>query len=86
MVLFLKLLNLEKASKNENVEKAKRLQNIVIAGGVPTGVELAGRIAEMGAIVLPQKKGLMTHRFLYSFLVFKNVETPSNKGFQRLNS
>ncbi|MFL9832636.1 NAD(P)/FAD-dependent oxidoreductase [Chryseobacterium terrae] len=52
--LYLKnhlLLILEKASRNEDVNKAERLQNIVIAGGGPTGVELAGMIAEMGVFV-----------------------------------
>lgn len=45
------LLNLEKAARNKDERKAERLQNIVIAGGGPTGVELAGMIAEMGAYV-----------------------------------
>jgi len=52
--LYLKnhlLMNLEKAARNKDLRKAGRLQNIVIAGGGPTGVELAGMIAEMGAYI-----------------------------------
>lgn len=45
------LLTLEEASRNKDPEKAERLQNIVIAGGGPTGVELAGMIAEMGSYI-----------------------------------
>lgn len=45
------LLSLEKASRNNDMEKAERIQNIVIAGGGPTGVELAGMIAEMGSFI-----------------------------------
>jgi len=42
------LLNLEEAARNKDVSQAEKLQNIVIAGGGPTGVELAGMLAEMG--------------------------------------
>jgi NADH dehydrogenase len=42
------LLNLEAAARNKDRESAEKLQNIVIAGGGPTGVELAGMLAEMG--------------------------------------
>lgn len=42
------LLNMEKAVRtNDRAEKEKYL-NIVIAGGGPTGVEIAGMLAEMG--------------------------------------
>lgn len=52
--LFLRnhiLLNLEKAARNKDVHIAEKLQNIVIAGGGPTGVELAGMLAEMGTYI-----------------------------------
>lgn len=45
------LLTLEEASRNKNIKEAQKLQNIVIAGGGPTGVELAGMIAEMGSYI-----------------------------------
>ncbi len=45
------LLTLEEAARNKNIKEAQKLQNIVIAGGGPTGVELAGMIAEMGTYI-----------------------------------
>ncbi|SEM85618.1 NADH dehydrogenase [Chryseobacterium taichungense] len=45
------LLTLEEAARNKSVKEAQKLQNIVIAGGGPTGVELAGMIAEMGTYI-----------------------------------
>ncbi|GEN74579.1 NAD(P)/FAD-dependent oxidoreductase [Chryseobacterium hagamense] len=45
------LLTLEEAARNKDIKKAQKLQNIVIAGGGPTGVELAGMIAEMGTYI-----------------------------------
>lgn len=42
------LLTLEEAARNHDIKQAQKLQNVVIAGGGPTGVELAGMIAEMG--------------------------------------
>ena len=41
------LLNIEKATRTQDEAERKRLSNIVIAGGGPTGVELAGMLAEM---------------------------------------
>lgn len=41
------LLNIEKATRSKNEAERKSLSNIVIAGGGPTGVELAGMLAEM---------------------------------------
>ncbi len=41
------LLKLEQAVRTDSVQDRQRLANIVIAGGGPTGVELAGMIAEM---------------------------------------
>lgn len=66
------LLNLEKASKNQDENKAERLQNIVIAGGGPTGVELAGMIAEMGAFIAekeyPEIELNLSHLYLIDAL------------------
>lgn len=45
------LLTLEEAARNKDVKEAQKLQNVVIAGGGPTGVELAGMIAEMGKYI-----------------------------------
>lgn len=45
------LLTLEEAARNKDMKAAGRLQNIVIAGGGPTGVELAGMLAEMGKYI-----------------------------------
>ncbi|HEU4792005.1 MAG TPA: NAD(P)/FAD-dependent oxidoreductase [Flavobacterium sp.] len=46
------LLNMEKAVQTENEAERLKLTNIVIAGGGPTGVELAGMIAEMGTKIM----------------------------------
>ncbi|WP_374462810.1 NAD(P)/FAD-dependent oxidoreductase [Chryseobacterium sp.] len=45
------LLTLEEAARNKDIREAEKLQNIVIAGGGPTGVELAGMLAEMGRYI-----------------------------------
>lgn len=45
------LLTLEEAARNKDIKQAEKLQNIVIAGGGPTGVELAGILAEMGRYI-----------------------------------
>ncbi|MEP7258630.1 MAG: NAD(P)/FAD-dependent oxidoreductase [Flavitalea sp.] len=42
------LLNLETATKTINEAERGKLMNLVIAGGGPTGVEVAGMLAEMG--------------------------------------
>lgn len=42
------LLQLEKAVRVSSIEEKKMFANIVIAGGGPTGVEIAGMLAEMG--------------------------------------
>lgn len=46
------LLNMEKAIRTHDMKEKERLQNIVIAGGGPTGVEIAGMLAEMGRKVI----------------------------------
>ncbi|MDQ3291634.1 MAG: NAD(P)/FAD-dependent oxidoreductase [Bacteroidota bacterium] len=42
------LLNMEKAVRAKDLAERDRYLNIVISGGGPTGVELAGMLAEMG--------------------------------------
>lgn len=42
------LLNLEKSVLTDDPKEKERLLNIVIAGGGPSGVEIAGMLAEMG--------------------------------------
>jgi NADH dehydrogenase len=46
--------NYERAINIEKVEKRKYLMNVVIVGGGPTGVELAGAMAELRNNVLPK--------------------------------
>ncbi len=49
------LLNLEKASREPDPQARERLLNIVICGGGPTGVELAGMLAELGRHIAPRE-------------------------------
>lgn len=49
------LLNMEKAARLQDPEKRKQLLNIVIAGGGPTGVEVAGMLAEMARHIAPKE-------------------------------
>lgn len=46
------LLNMEKATSTHDPEEKEKHLNIVIAGGGPSGVELAGMLAEMGQTVV----------------------------------
>lgn len=46
------LMNMEKAVKTTNLQERARLLNLVIAGGGPTGVELAGMAGEMSKNIL----------------------------------
>ena len=48
------LQNLEKAIKESSESEREMLLNIAIAGGGPTGVELAGALAEMRKYVFPK--------------------------------
>lgn len=48
------LSSFEKANLTEDQEEQARLMSVVIVGGGPTGVELAGAIAEMRRYVLPK--------------------------------
>ena len=59
------LLSMEEAVRTTNPAEKERLLNIVIAGGGPTGVEIAGMLAEMGHNIAvkeyPEIKDLQGH-------------------------
>lgn len=59
------LLTMEKAVRAQERLQKRKLLNIVIAGGGPTGVEIAGMLAEMGHYVknkeYPEIKDLSAH-------------------------
>lgn len=62
------LLNMEQATKAKDKAERDRLLNIVIAGGGPTGVELAGMLAELGHNIArkeyPEIQDFGTHIYL----------------------
>lgn len=62
------LLNMEKAVRTNDREEKEKYLNIVIAGGGPTGVEIAGMLAEMGREIAakeyPEIRDLQTHLYL----------------------
>lgn len=49
------LLNMESVSRTKDPEKRAECLNIVIAGGGPTGVEVAGMLAEMARHIAPKE-------------------------------
>lgn len=49
------LLNMENAARTTDPAKREQLLNIVIAGGGPTGVEVAGMLAEMARHIAPKE-------------------------------
>ena len=49
------LLNMEKAVQTHDPHERQKLLNIVIAGGGPTGVEVAGMLAEMARHIAPRE-------------------------------
>jgi NADH dehydrogenase len=62
------LLNMEEAVRTEDLKEKEKHLNIVIAGGGPTGVELAGMLAELGRNIAlkeyPEIKNLRTYLYL----------------------
>ena len=62
------LINLEKVVRLSNGPEREKLQNIVIAGGGPTGVEVSGMLAEMRKNILrkdyPELKNLRCNIYL----------------------
>ncbi|WP_353050442.1 FAD-dependent oxidoreductase [Chryseobacterium sp. ISL-6] len=79
------LLTLEEAARNKNLKIAARLQNIVIAGGGPTGVELAGMLAEMGKFIAekeyPEVKLSLSNLYLIDAL--PSLLSPMSKTAQK---
>ncbi|MEI3789241.1 MULTISPECIES: NAD(P)/FAD-dependent oxidoreductase [unclassified Chryseobacterium] len=88
------LLNLEEAARNKDPKTAEKLQNVVIAGGGPTGVELAGMIAEMGKYIAekeyPEIKLNLSNLYLIDALptllspMSKMAQETSHKTLQEL--
>ncbi|MGV3767439.1 MAG: NAD(P)/FAD-dependent oxidoreductase [Chitinophagaceae bacterium] len=62
------LLNIEKATRISDLKEREKALNVVIAGGGPTGVELAGMLAEMGRNVgakdYPEIRGVHSNIYL----------------------
>ena len=62
------LLNMEEAVRSSDPDEKARLLNIVISGGGPTGVEVAGMLAEMGRYIqakeYPEIRDLTSHIYL----------------------
>ncbi|WP_205513511.1 NAD(P)/FAD-dependent oxidoreductase [Longitalea arenae] len=62
------LLNMEEAVHTSDLKEKEKHLNIVIAGGGPTGVELAGMLAELGRNIAlkeyPEIKDLRSHLYL----------------------
>ncbi len=62
------LLNMEEAVRSTDLDQKARLLNIVISGGGPTGVEIAGMLAEMGRYIgakeYPEIRDLTSHIYL----------------------
>lgn len=80
------LLTLEEAARNKDIKQAEKLQNIVIAGGGPTGVELAGMLAEMGRYIAQKeypeiKLGLSN---LYLIDALPTLLSPMSKLAQKI--
>jgi NADH:ubiquinone reductase (H+-translocating) len=62
------LMNMEEAVRTTDKKEKEKHLNIVIAGGGPTGVELAGMLAELGRNIAakeyPEIKDLRSHLYL----------------------
>ncbi|MDE3143356.1 MAG: NAD(P)/FAD-dependent oxidoreductase [Bacteroidota bacterium] len=63
------LQNYEAAVDTENKEERSSLLNVVIVGGGPTGVELAGAIAEMKKKILPKDYAELNFRHMHIYLL-----------------
>lgn len=69
------LQNFEKAIDTDDLNERRRLMNIVIVGGGPTGVELAGAVSELKMHILPRD---------YPDLDFRWMEVKLLEGSDRI--
>ena len=72
------LLNFENALTATDQNELERLMNIVVVGGGPTGVELAGALAEMKKYVLPKDYPELDFSKMNIFLVEGTGKTLGN--------
>ena len=63
------LQNYERALNAESKQQRSSLLNVVIVGGGPTGVELAGAIAEMKKKILPKDYVEINFRHMHIHLL-----------------
>ncbi|WP_342648441.1 NAD(P)/FAD-dependent oxidoreductase [Mucilaginibacter sp. CSA2-8R] len=85
------LVNMEKVTREADEKEREKLMNIVITGGGPTGVELAGMIAEMGKHIVkkdyPELSNVRGNVYLVSSgdeLLGSMSETASTEALRRL--
>lgn len=72
------LNNFEKALNTEDQDEQAALMSLVIVGGGPTGVELAGTLAEMKQYVLPKDYPELNFRNMNIFVVEGNNKLLAN--------
>jgi NADH dehydrogenase len=79
------LINMEKVVRLDDGPEREKLQNIVIAGGGPTGVEVSGMLAEMRKNILrkdyPELKNLRGNIYLID--AGKNLLGPMSEKSQK---
>lgn len=80
------LLSMEEAVRAKDPAAKDRFQNIVIAGGGPTGVELAGMLAELGRNIVrkeyPELTGFGSHLYLVD--AGSELLSPMSKKAQKM--
>lgn len=69
------LQNLEKALEETNPDEKQKLMNVVIAGGGPTGVEIAGTLAEMKKNILPKDYPELDFSSMHIYLLEGSAKT-----------
>jgi len=76
------LLNMEKAVRTTDLSERESLLNVVVAGAGPTGVEVAGMLAEMAESIAPKEYPEMAIRSR-GLISFKQIW---KEGFLNCNS